>query len=1122
MTDTLPGLATPKSMASGQQWRIESLQLVNWGGFHGHVRVPLDAASTLISGPSGSGKSTLLDAYIALMMPDTTPFNGASNDATMGRARNAEQRNLLSYLRGKTDIAREATGELTDRVIRQGTTWGAVGGTFRNDSQQTVTAFRVYYVPASATRDSEIRRWFCLVDGQFDLADLDRLRSGNFDKRALRTAFPGVTISDTFTGYADRLYSRLGVGGRGDWEKPLRLLARIQGGYPVKTVDGLYKDLVLETPETYEAADKAIAHFQDLEDAYTAMEDEEKKRQILERIPELHAEWQAHTATDDLIGTLGHTQEGPSPFNAWRFSLERSLLETDCLANRREQETTAAEWTAASDTRRRAEREYEDNRSLVLSRGGEGLKRLQERASELQDRLNRVSRDRSEFDARVEVLDDLPTTQDEFAEMQGAARSFLDAFEERRGSLTKRMAELDDAIAPLRAAQLRVEDEVKSMHGREGRVPRPLHEARLRMAQAVGLPPGALPFVAELLDIAPGEERWRTAVEVTLASVARVVLVDEERLEDLSAAIDGIRLSPRVNFEGVPLRPFVDAPGEPDRISGKVIHKDSPFSGWVQDRIRRSNLDALCVENPQDLRGEGPKVTVSGQTRTGRRGAHGINESGNIIGFSSAARVQELRQELADLSQQITALKALRHDVEAKRVDLEVRKTAHEFVLSQLWSEIDVESAKAALDRNQADQQQLLRSDNELEALMAMSEELDRRRQEAWSDEVRLQQEVTRLDAEHTSMQARLAHVQQTLTEWQNNHRATTTAEQREYLDKSLRDVGDPTDRAGLPETINRLRKRLIEQRQESEQKGRRARQNLEDAFKRYKDNWDDPNLGDTVASYPNYLEILERIISTGLHERKEEWRRRLTEWSGQDLVPLSGAFDTAIEAIQERLIPINRILERLPFGAGNDRLQIVRRTTEGDDIKKFRRDLRRLSQDVTNEFTDEEVTHRFRELQKFMAIIREDSTRQSGNKRDYYLDVRKHVEITAERTDLNGEPVCTYTSLGGKSGGETQELVAFIVGAALRFQLGDEDRDLPRFAPVFLDEGFIKSDSQFAGRAVEAWKGLGFQLVIGAPLDKVTALEPRMDTILTVNKSLQTGYSYLHNLTAPQPELTP
>ena len=88
---------------------------------------------------------------------------------------------------------------------------------------------------------------------------------------------------------------------------------------------------------------------------------------------------------------------------------------------------------------------------------------------------------------------------------------------------------------------------------------------------------------------------------------------------------------------------------------------------------------------------------------------------------------------------------------------------------------------------------------------------------------------------------------------------------------------------------------------------------------------------------------------------------------------------------------------------------------------------------------------------------------------------------------------------------------MAFIVGAALRYQLGDEDRR-PRFAPVFLDEGFIKSDSEFAGRSVQAWKKLGFQLIVGVPLDKVTALEPTMRLILTVTKSPK-GYSHLTRL---------
>ena len=130
---------------------------------------------------------------------------------------------------------------------------------------------------------------------------------------------------------------------------------------------------------------------------------------------------------------------------------------------------------------------------------------------------------------------------------------------------------------------------------------------------------------------------------------------------------------------------------------------------------------------------------------------------------------------------------------------------------------------------------------------------------------------------------------------------------------------------------------------------------------------------------------------------------------------------------------------------------------------------------------------------------------------RDRLLDVRRHVEISAERYDsLTGELTATYRTLGEKSGGESQELVAFIVGSALRFRLGDELRSRPRFAPVFLDEGFVKADSEFAGRAVRAWKGLGFQLIIGVPLDKVTGLEPHMDELLAITKNSTTHQSWI------------
>ena len=132
------------------QWCIESLQVVNWGGFHGYSHVGFSSESTLITGSSGSGKSTLLDAYIALMMDSHTRFNGASNE-TSGRARSQEQRNLLSYLRGKTDVTVVAeNGAVEDKTLRgQGgqPVWGAIGATFINDDER-FSVMRLLYAPA--------------------------------------------------------------------------------------------------------------------------------------------------------------------------------------------------------------------------------------------------------------------------------------------------------------------------------------------------------------------------------------------------------------------------------------------------------------------------------------------------------------------------------------------------------------------------------------------------------------------------------------------------------------------------------------------------------------------------------------------------------------------------------------------------------------------------------------------------------------------------------------------------------------------------------------------------------------------------------------------------------------
>ncbi|MDQ2894566.1 MAG: hypothetical protein M3Y09_02790 [Actinomycetota bacterium] len=1110
-------LLMPGATEGTTQWKAETLQMVNWGGFQGHAQMAISPGATLLSGASGTGKSTLLDAYLALMMPSDTPFNGASNDARTGRARGADQRNLLTYLRGKIDTSREAgTGELTDQVLRgvDSASWGAVAMTFADDNERHFTALRVYFVPRGATRSSEITMKMATIDGKLDLREMEALRGSHFDKRTLTTRWPEMTVHNTYSDFSQTLFTRLGIGAGGDGGKALRLLARIQGGQQVRTVDGLYKSMVLEEPATYAAADKAVGHFTDLDASFEAMVTEAEKARVLERLPELHREREEARITEQLIDTFGVHRDGDTPFLLWQLRAEDRLLETAVAANREKRRLTAEQFKAARELESELAGRVDDIAEQQKANGGDMLEILKHELEVLDGNREDAAIRRALFDNRTACLAISPASDVDFGQHRREAEAYLAGFDARRDVLERRQRGVRESGYPLSVKRDELQQEHDSLKGRSGLVPKRLHEARLAIARAAGIDPAELPFVAELIDIAAGEQQWRKAAEVTLFSAARVMLVDQARLEHLSAKIDPIRLPFRIQFEGVQLRPYADNPGDERLISGKLLHKNSPFTAWVRERVRRRGTDALCVNDPADLRGDGPRVTSNGQTRNGSRGAHGELGDAPIIGFSNAERLAQIAGEIAELDDRLGELGRYDQDLTQQLQDLWQRKQAHQYVADCEWASIDVAAIDVQIRDREAERDRILEANDVLQALQAEEELLRGKLEDAREAKFGADRQRKDLDAEHLEQVGRQDQITINLGRIENGGTARLTDAQAEHLAAVFASVGSPDDLDDFPEGVRRLRTRLSEDSKAARDKAQAATRSLCGIFEGYQGRWPDPNLGVTIESYSGYRDIFDNITATGLHERRQEWRRRLSEWSGQDLVPLNGAFDTAIEDIEDRLLPVNAILAELPFGPAKDRLRICLRRLNLDDITKFRRELKELSSGATQDLSDAEIELRFTRLRAFMDRIRraETGTKAGSTNRDIYLDVRQHVEITAVRVNVTGVEVATYASLGGKSGGETQELIAFIVGAALRFQLGDEDRARPRFAPIFLDEGFVKSDSEFAGRAVNAWKGLGFQLIVGAPLDKVTALEPDMDLVLTMTKSPK-GYSHITEL---------
>jgi uncharacterized protein YPO0396 len=1084
------------------QWRAESLQMVNWGGFEGYHRVDLAAPATLLTGASGTGKSTLLDGYIALMMDSNTPFNGASNDNVIGRARSNEQRNVLSYMRGKVDTSREpGTGHLQDEVLRgdDTSTWSGVAVTWRGDAGALFTALRLYFAPTSAARFADITMHMATIDRDFDLAHVEEFAAERFPHRRMTAQFLGLAFHDTYTTFAATLHTRLGIGANGDGGRALKLLARIQGGRQVATVDGLYKTMVLEEPKTFATADRAVEHFDDLEASYQAMKTAEAQIRVLESIPAVHQALVDAEREVELIDTFRvHATETDTPLLLWALRAETALLETAIDTNRESRRVASDKATSARKAEVSLKAQIADVQGQQRANGGDALEaaeraldQLEEELSETQDRLTR-------YQARTEVLGEPPSSREQFETQVRASHEFLDGYEDRKAALEGEHVKTIEEGVPLRDKQDDLRREFNSLRGREGLIPHELHSARVAVAQSIGAQPSRLPFVAELLDMVPEHEGWREAAELALGGFALTMLVDDARLSDVRIRINEMRLGRRLRFEGARLNESLKETPGANTLPGRFRTKDTPFTGWLMNRLV-GKFKYTCVDTPEELNDVDFGLTITGQTKQRRRGAHGGHGAKRVLGFSNAKRLQEIEKEVDQIKSALGALEKRRLELDNDRQQLQTLRDAHRDVVDTTWGSIAVQTVTSAIKEQQERRERILLASDVLRQLKNEEVQLAKKLEGVQRNRHLAENEQKELGQQHEQLVAREDEVKAALEQSEDSGVVHLTDEQSARLDVEFDKVSPQRSLDTFNKSMSLLRNALAEQTMRARRDADAAAKTLQTTFERFQEQWPRPNLGTGAESYDGYRDILDDLVAEGLHERRSKFSREVSEWSAVDLLRLHGAFEESIEEIESRLEPVNGILARLPFGPGRDRLHINLRRTEGKDIAQFRRELKMLASGSTAVTTDEEVDHRFKRLKRFIDRIRKSD---KSSQREYLIDVRRHVYIEAERQDTRGRQLGIYTSLGGKSGGETQELIAFIVGAALRYQLGDATLSRPRYAPVFLDEGFIKSDSEFAGRAVSAWKGLGFQLIVSAPLDKVTGIEPYMDQMLQVTKN--------------------
>lgn len=1064
------------------QHRLARIQLFNWGTYDGYHDLPIARRGFLITGPSGSGKSTLLDAISTVLVP---PSKLSFNAAAQGRGRT-----VASYVRGAYARGSDAeTRELRARYLREGATWSAVGlttTTANPDSRDTVTTMvALFHLKRGSNDLGESGRAFLLFDHHLDITELRHVVTDGINVRALKKRWPDVLYNKSYPQFGQRLRARLGIAD----ENAQLLLHRAMSAKGLDSLDRLFRDYMLEEPDTFAEARRAVEFFADLDEAHR-------------RVVDTREQIDALTPLEELTATRDRDEQATREFGAELDQIdglaaryELALAETwradadSAHANAivGEQQARAIQ-VAASGALRDAERARDGNQTL---------RELSDALDRADEHLERVLTQRRRLQALLEHWDTVvPDSAEEFATV--SAQIARETEELTVGATADRDAYaallLADEQARKHAEDLR--EQIAATARERSNLDRRLLAARELVTLATGLPANSLPFAGELIDVI--EPSWAGAAERVLGEFGRTMLVAEEHAAEVAAAVDATHLGARLVWRKVDLRrahrvPAVGA----ESIVNTLRVAESPWQQWLNSELA-SRHDYHRVGDPRDLHRYDKAVTRAGQVRNRDRHVkddrYAIEDRTRyVLGTSNDEKLQILRDELRSAETTVDSTRQ-RADAAQRTFDQHrARINSAPHILEIGWEEIDLAAAETR-HIEAAERLAALRGDAEIDRLETAVQAAQAAVKNATvAHETALK--ALHSAADHADrVNARMSVLTGT---------AAAAPEPPEDLTARYRARFDDGRRAalrldGFQAAQNAVEKQIRSAHAEAEKSLINTQHTIESVLLRYLSRWKHPELAAEAGYADDALDFLRRLRADDLPRVENRFFELNERQSNQNLGTLAMRIRRAPGEIRRRIDEVNSSLRRSEFD--RDRiLQIDVRDCQHQDVTDFLADIARVQEHSL--LTDDRAAQEQR-FEQIRALLGRLGSSDSGDVvwRNRCLDTRRHVTFVGVEFDTDGTAVNHHDSSDSLSGGQAQKLVFFCLAAALRYQLVGPDADLPSYGTVVLDEAFDRSDPEYTRRAADVFDQFGFHLVLATPLKMIRTLQDYVGGVATVS----------------------
>lgn len=1071
-----PFAQTPLLDGASDQFRLTRIQTFNWGTFSNVFDFPIPAEGYLFVGPSGSGKSTVLDAHAALLTPPKwVDFNVAAREAE----RHGRDRSVMTYLRGAWAQQTGDAGEYVSQYLRSGTTWSAIAETYRNEQGRVVVLAQVLWVKGNSTAAGDAKRVYLTLEREFDVQELEFFAKNEFDARRFKHDLPDAKVHTEFSVYQERFRRLLGI----DNERALRLLHKTQSAKNLGDLNVFLRDFMLDEPEAFGIATSLVNEFGELNEAHQEVVAARNQIKTLKPARDEHMELDRGNNERNGLQAIQTATDQYREFRRKVLVDERiAELEVDKEASRQEVQRLS----------RIAEEEFEkltDLQRQKLNMGADVLDRLEEDIKAAEDEKPVRMHKRDQAAAACKVMGwAVPDSVVWFVQRVDAAKQRVLKSRDLKKELEGRKDQLKTDLRKASDDFTTTVKEVDALERQKSNLPARLLDLRERMARDLSIPEEKLPFVGELVEVRSDSAEWQGAIERVLGGFARSILVDDKHYAAVSSYLNERNIGERLVYFRTIQQTSGRTPG-PNSLVRKLNLAPGGFGDWVREELKHA-FDLECADTMHAFRNASRAVTREGlvkhsTTRHEKNDRHNVNDRSQwVLGFDNKEKLALYKNQAAELGGRISQLQTALDKI-GDEEDLQQDQLLHCQNLSNLtWNDVDVGALLARIDdltvRLKAERDarpDLAILDDRIKAQDGVHRKAVAKKNE---EDVRGQGFAKDIDR----LNGKLAELTRL---WPTSDRAPAFAEQigaryaatgKELTLENVDQIHAQVDR-GLSNELRALDTRLTE-----------LKGSIVQRFIEFNRLWPAVagGLDATLASADDYLAKLKRLEDDNLPAYEDRFFSLLREQSDQNLTLLATKLDEERSAIRSRMELVNESLETAPFNAGT---HLVIETTDKslEDVRLFRASLK---ESLSHSFSNDRdlAEERFKTL---AALVKRLASQETVDKnwRNLVLDVRQHVEFVARELDADDIEVEVYRSGAGKSGGQRQKLAATCLAAALRYQLGGQDRALPSYSTVVLDEAFDKADAEFTAMAMNIFKTFGFQMIVATPLKSVMTLEP-------------------------------